>query len=71
LFFSEILLILTEGFLDFSIAFFLYTMYDPYKETFHANVIAIGVILLAFIMLPGTLVYALREEEPVLETEIF
>jgi hypothetical protein len=32
LFFSEILLVLIEGYLDFAIAFALYTIFDPNKE---------------------------------------
>ena len=52
LFFSEILMILIEGFLDFTISFFLYGFYDPVKEFGLSYVVCVITFFMVFVILP-------------------
>ena len=64
-FFSEILLILIEGYLDFVIALFLYGMYNPlvelqiaYRNGWH-ELCKFTIIALIIIITPGSLLYVI------------
>jgi hypothetical protein len=65
------LLILIEGFLDFAIAFVLYTIYDPLKQNVTSMLIAIAIVLLTFILLPLTMLRVIFQDKSVLQTESY
>ena len=65
LFFSEILLIIIEGYLDFNVSLFLYEKFDPYKNNLAASPDKFAefckyfIIILVFIVAPGSLIYVI------------
>lgn len=66
LFFSEIIMIILEGYVDFTITLFLYILYDNNveKDSFQEFVKYVIVILI-FVAAPGSMIYVLshsREE---------
>lgn len=62
LFYSEISLILVEGFLDFSIAFFTYTQYDPSIEFNISLFVSLCSFILVFMILPSILINIIAQD---------
>mmetsp|Transcript_10107 Transcript_10107/g.15435 ORF Transcript_10107/g.15435 Transcript_10107/m.15435 type:complete len:203 (-) Transcript_10107:119-727(-) len=70
LFFSEILMIFVEGYLDFCLAAFLFLSWDFASGTL--NWIAFFFIaVLAFVFLPGLLIWTSKQPESLFEEEEF
>ena len=66
LFFSEILMILIEGFLDFTISFFLYGFYDPVKELGLPYIVCVITFFMVFIILPAIITNIILQEQSTL-----
>ena len=77
LFFGEILLIIVEGYLDFTLSYFIYIKFDPFKHDvlaekndFSESCMYI-IIVLIFMITPATMLYVISQKKPVLESEDF
>lgn len=71
LFYGEILLILIEGFLDFTIAFFIYVFYDPEKNFELSYMVCLITFFMAFMILPAVLIQLISKNESTLKKEEF
>ena len=71
LFYGEILIILIEGFLDFTIAFFLYGFYDPINEKGLSYFVCVVIFFMVFVVLPGTILQVIFEDKETLQSSAY